>query len=230
MTPHEIWTSKKPSLTHLKAFGCDAYVYVPKENRSKMDKKVEKCIFIGYKDGLKGYNIWNLETKKEVYSQDVVFREIKYVFKQEVIPREEEPEKIEFELKDNESDSREERESEEEEPHTPILRRSIRERRKLERYNPLDFHSNFSLFINDDDPRTVREVGDAEDGKLWKNTMVEEIAALVKNEAWDLVELPTGRNPIGKKWVFKKKFNTKGKVDKYKAQISRKRLFSGRGN
>jgi hypothetical protein len=58
-TPQEVWTGKAPSLTHLKVFSCNAYVHVPKENMSKMDKKVEKCIFIGYKDGLKGYKIWN---------------------------------------------------------------------------------------------------------------------------------------------------------------------------
>jgi hypothetical protein len=53
-TPQEVWTGKKPSLTHLKVFGYEAYVHVPKENKSKLDKKAEKCIFIGYKDGLKG--------------------------------------------------------------------------------------------------------------------------------------------------------------------------------
>jgi hypothetical protein len=58
-TLHEVWTGKKPSLEHLRVFGCDAYVHVPKENRSKMDNKVEKCIFIGYKDGMKGYKLWN---------------------------------------------------------------------------------------------------------------------------------------------------------------------------
>jgi hypothetical protein len=31
-TPQEVWTGKKPSLTHLKVFGCEAYVHVPKEN------------------------------------------------------------------------------------------------------------------------------------------------------------------------------------------------------
>jgi hypothetical protein len=72
-TPQEVWTSKKPYVTHIKVFGCEAYVHVTKENRSKLDKKAEKCIFIGYKYGLKGYNIWNLETKKVVYNQDVVF-------------------------------------------------------------------------------------------------------------------------------------------------------------
>jgi hypothetical protein len=38
----------------------------------------------------------------------VVFREIKYVVKHEVLPREEDLEKIEFKLKDNESNSTEE--------------------------------------------------------------------------------------------------------------------------
>jgi hypothetical protein len=80
-TPHEVWSGKKPSLQHLRVFGCDAYVHVPKENRSKLDNKAEKCIFIGYKDGVKGYKLWNLETKKTVYSRDVVFREVKDVSK-----------------------------------------------------------------------------------------------------------------------------------------------------
>ena len=74
-----------------------------------------------------------------------------------------------------------------------------------ERRTPYDFHSNFSLSIIDDDPRTVREVVDSEDGNIWKRAMDEEMASLDKNEAWDLVELSTGRNIIGSKWVFKKK-------------------------
>jgi hypothetical protein len=80
-TPHEVWSGKKPSIQHLRVFGCDAYVHVPKENRSKLDNKAEKCIFIGYKDGVKGYKIWNPETKKIVYSRDVFFREVKDVSK-----------------------------------------------------------------------------------------------------------------------------------------------------
>jgi hypothetical protein len=56
---HEAWTSKKPSLKYLNFFGCDAYAHVPKENMSKLDNKVENCIFIGYKYGIRGYKIWN---------------------------------------------------------------------------------------------------------------------------------------------------------------------------
>jgi hypothetical protein len=75
------------------------------------------------------------------------------------------------------------------------------------------------LSITDDDPRTVREAVDSKDGNLWKRAMEEEMASLDKNEAWDLVELPTGRNHIGSKWVFKKKLNAEGKVEKYKARL-----------
>jgi hypothetical protein len=49
--------------------------------------------------------------------------------------------------------------------------------------------------------------------------MVEEMDALDKNEAWDIVELPAGRKLVGRKWFFKKKFNTEGKVEKYKAWL-----------
>eukprot|EP00253_Pinus_taeda_P030930 PITA_30930 len=49
--------------------------------------------------------------------------------------------------------------------------------------------------------------------------MVDEMASLHKNEAWDLVELLAGRKPIGSKWVFKKKTNAEGKVEKYKARL-----------
>ena len=92
-----------------------------------------------------------------------------------VLPSKEEPEKIEFDLKDDEADSTEEHESEEEDPHTLVLRRSDRERRLPERYSPPYFRSNFSLSTTDDDPRTVKEAVDSEDGNLWKKAIDEEI-------------------------------------------------------
>jgi hypothetical protein len=143
-----------------------------------------------------------------------------------------EPEKIELELDDAKSESSEEEEAEEEEeePHTPVLRRSMRDRRKPERYSPPNFCSNFDLSITHDDPRTVREVVNSEDSKLWKKAMVEEMDALDKNEAWDIVELPAGRKLVGRKWLFKKKFNAQGKVEKYKARLVAKGYSQVRGN
>eukprot|EP00253_Pinus_taeda_P005106 PITA_05106 len=52
--------------------------------------------------------------------------------------------------------------------------------------------------------------------------MVDEMTSLHKNEAWDLVELSAGRKPIGRKWVYKKKTNAEGKVEKYKSRLVEK--------
>jgi hypothetical protein len=80
----------------------------------------------------------------------------------------------------------------------------MRERRQPERHSPTDFRANFALSITNDDPITVREAVNSKDSKLWKKAMVEEMDALDKNEAWDLIELPTRRKAIGNKWVSKK--------------------------
>ena len=77
---------------------------------SKLDNKAKNSIFIGYKDGMKGYNLWNYVTKKIFYNRDVVFREVKEVPRHEVNPKEKELEKIGFELEGEESDSTKEAE------------------------------------------------------------------------------------------------------------------------
>jgi len=63
---------------------------------------------------------------------------------------------------------------------------------------------------------------DSEDGKLWKEAMVEQMTSLHKNEAWDLVEPLARRKPIGRKWVFKKNLNGEGKVEKCKDWLAAK--------
>ena len=99
-----------------------------------------------------------------------MFGEVKDVIQSEVQPKE--PEKIEFEPKEEESDSAVEEESEDEEPQAPSVRRLVRERRQPERYSPSAFSSNFALSITDDDPRTVKEAVDSEDGKLKRPSLM----------------------------------------------------------
>ena len=108
-----------------------------------------------------------------------MFIEVKNFIKNEILPKE--PEKIEFQLKEEKSDSIAEQDSEDEEPQNLAIRRSVQERRQLERYSPYAFCSNFSLTITDDDPITVREAVDSKDGKLWKEAMVDEMESLHKN-------------------------------------------------
>jgi hypothetical protein len=49
--------------------------------------------------------------------------------------------------------------------------------------------------------------------------MVEEMDVLDKNEAWGIVEFPSRRKSVGSKWLFNKKFNAQGKVEKYKSRL-----------
>jgi hypothetical protein len=104
-TPHEVWFGKNPFLSHLKVFGYDSFVHVLKEKRSKLDKKAIKSIFIGYKNGMKGYKLWDLESRKKVYSRYVVFREVDGTFEFEESQIEKYPKNVRFELRNEEDDS-----------------------------------------------------------------------------------------------------------------------------
>ena len=45
------------------------------------------------------------------------------------------------------------------------------------------------------------------------------IQAQIKNESWDLVELPENENVVGSKWIFKLKRKADGSVDRFKARL-----------
>ena len=77
VTPDEAWSGHKPSVTHLRVFGCVAYAKIPDARRTKLDDKNEKCIFIGYGDRRMGYKLYNPIAKKVIISRDVIFEEDK---------------------------------------------------------------------------------------------------------------------------------------------------------
>ena len=55
--------------------------------------------------------------------------------------------------------------------------------------------------------------------------MDEKMAALQRNQTWDLVPLPEGRKPVGCKWVFKRKMGSDGSIEKYKAHLVAKHML-----
>ena len=77
MTPQDAWSGYKPTIAHLRIFGCVAYSQVPKPNRKKLDDSGEKYIFLGYSKESKAYKLYNPLTKKLVVSRDVIFDEDK---------------------------------------------------------------------------------------------------------------------------------------------------------
>ncbi|MCH80155.1 copia-type polyprotein [Trifolium medium] len=75
MTPEEAWSSSKPTVKHLRVFGCIAYTHVPDSHRKKLDDKSVKCIFLGISEESKAYRLYNPTTKKIIISRDVKFVE-----------------------------------------------------------------------------------------------------------------------------------------------------------
>ena len=73
--PKKVWTGKFVSFEHLRVFGCRALVHVPRDERSKLDRKTKQCIFLGYSNEEFGYRLWDPTTKKIIKSRDVVFFE-----------------------------------------------------------------------------------------------------------------------------------------------------------
>ena len=63
-TPYELWFGKKPKLSFLKVWGCDAYV--KKLQPEKLEPKSEKCVFIGYPKETVGY-IFYLRSEGKIF-------------------------------------------------------------------------------------------------------------------------------------------------------------------
>ena len=57
-TPEELFTGKKPEVSHLKFFGCPIYIHIPKEKRTKLDPSRKKGIFVGYCEVSKAFRIY----------------------------------------------------------------------------------------------------------------------------------------------------------------------------
>jgi len=65
LTPHHKWTGSAPDVSHLRVFGCLAWVRTPDVARTKLDPKAKKCLFLGYEAGTKGWVCWD-NTKRAV--------------------------------------------------------------------------------------------------------------------------------------------------------------------
>ncbi|KAA3481748.1 Zinc finger, CCHC-type [Gossypium australe] len=65
----------KPSLAHLKVFGCIYYAHVPTVKRDKLAKKAQPGMLVGYSSVKKGYKILDPSSNRVFVSRDVVFNE-----------------------------------------------------------------------------------------------------------------------------------------------------------
>ena len=69
------------------------------------------------------------------------------------------------------------------------------------------------------DLSTYQEAITSSQSTLWINVMKDETSSISENEVWDLVDLPDDCRPIGYKWVFKTKHDSRGQVERYKVRL-----------
>uniref|UniRef100_A0A2N9HKJ8 CCHC-type domain-containing protein n=1 Tax=Fagus sylvatica TaxID=28930 RepID=A0A2N9HKJ8_FAGSY len=173
--------------------------YKDGEDRSKLNPKSKKCIFLGFKKGVKGYKLWDPVAQKVVISRDVVFDEksMTKAFKEE---KSQAAEAV-ITLDSTRSD------------------RPKRNKRPPVRYGFEDLVS-YALLTSSEDPSTFQEAIESSEKDKWLEAMVEENESLSKNKNWELTELSKGKKPISCKWVFKKKkAESEKEGERFKARL-----------
>ncbi|UYV63825.1 hypothetical protein LAZ67_2005758 [Cordylochernes scorpioides] len=74
-TPEELFTRKKPTIKHLKVFGCRAEYWIPKFKRYKFEKITKSGIFVGYSNKRKAFRICDPKNYAITETRDVSFIE-----------------------------------------------------------------------------------------------------------------------------------------------------------
>lgn len=80
LTPYQMLHLTPPSLIHLRVFGCLAYSSILHNHRTKFDHKARKSIFLDYREGTKGYILYDPITYEFYVSRNVVFYENVFPF------------------------------------------------------------------------------------------------------------------------------------------------------
>ena len=100
------------------------------------------------------------------------------------------------------------------------VRRSQRERRSAipdyyETYLSEDLYDIGKV----DDPASFKEAIAHKNSDKWIEAMQDELKSMSTNQVYELVEIPDGVKPVGCKWVYKTKHDSKGKIEKFKARL-----------
>jgi hypothetical protein len=71
----EKWSGRKPSLGHLRTFGCIEWDHILDDRREKLDANSHACIIMGYFEELKAHILFEYAKQEIVYGRYVVFNE-----------------------------------------------------------------------------------------------------------------------------------------------------------
>lgn len=246
-TPIEIWSGRRPDVSHLRPFGCTAYVKVPDELRQKLDPKSHACILLGYFPG-RMYRLMDPVTRRIYQSRDVVFdegsghRSRQVEGEQGISTSTPATPETDTDISSSAPDPLP--------PSIPdsdiLTRRSSRvktlsrrqretneyvQREKAAEISGEAWATNTSRELDLDAtlalvaavqrdlsiPRTYAEA--MKQPETWLPSMQKEMEKMAENEVWELVRPPCGANIVESKWHYAPKFDSDGNITSYKSRL-----------
>jgi hypothetical protein len=243
MTHEEKFTGEKPDASHLRMFGCIAYVHVPDEKKSKLDPKAEKCIFIGYSLEQKRYKCFKKSQLISGPQESSISGSNSTPWKgrlrsSNIVDGSTQTSSTNPHVDDESSDS--EKSVGEESRILSItipeawmakkalktpdnnngIQRSTRVKYPVQIFTYDDFivhhYAYMVKVIQKVEPTCFEQ---AVGNPKWDNAMDEEMATLDANATWELIALPKDKKAIGCKWVYKVKHNVDGSMSRYKTRL-----------
>ncbi|KAL0337676.1 UNVERIFIED_CONTAM: Retrovirus-related Pol polyprotein from transposon TNT 1-94 [Sesamum calycinum] len=215
--PECVWIDKNVDLC---IFGCSAFVF---QNGDKLEPHAQKCIFIGYPEGTKGYRLW-LRCQpgfKVIISRNLTFNEsempclITSSKKDIDFQLEGTFNKVEGNLEDNQQgeEIRQENqhnsenleiETSNEEHDSENTYQLARDRERRESRIPSRY-KDFQLALNTEsyELSSYEEALKSTYSEKWIKAMNEEIKSLHDNKTWILVPKPKDVSIVDCKWIFK---------------------------
>ena len=237
ITPMEVWTGRKPDVSHLRVFGCPAYAHVPRDERGKLSPKTKKCWMLGYGDTTKAYRLYDKDRQRILYSRDVSFNERDTRRQEEwssqdegddaeVLPgveympavdnatiRSPTPEQLPIHDNPLGAPRRMSERIRLRPGAASAPKKSQRTTRKPDRFG------EWATLAATMDPETPKEAMATPRARQWSEAMEREMASLRQNEVWTLTDLPEGKKTVGSRWVFRTKTGLDGTVARYKARL-----------
>lgn len=243
-TPFEAWYKSKPDVSNLRIFGCEAFVFIPSEKRTKFDNKSRRCILVGY--GPNGYRLFDPQLQGIVYSRDVKFNEKHLGLDNLHFDDTHEDENLDNTVVQDQSVLAPLHTSTpktvtrpspkavtpfagtpiqetvvDEKFETPLqetIGRPKRTVRRPLRYDDYDteFQTHCAFNFVTDAPRDYHDVISRDDKKEWLDAIDDEIGSLDENGTWKVVKDPGNVKLLGTRWVFRRKT---GLEEKCKARL-----------
>ena len=203
-TPFEALFKKRPSVGHMRTFGSHCYVHVAKESRlagTQLFPRALEGLFVGHESTSKVYRVY-IPTKRAVVASNQVRFAPAPVSPVPSIPA------SSCEVASSSVITVPCLSS----PSCPIGTRFNRNHYKA-------FDDSLFLTYGGDELRDFAAAIHSPDQELWLAAIQSELDAPEKNEAWEVVPIPTERrNIVDCNWVFKHKLNADGQISRYKAQ------------